>query len=93
MTTDDIKAMIPQWLTADEQRRIQAMFSPPIALEELAPILTNPKNWKRISKYYGGTEGDLQRIFDCRPLDDQLRLYVLTDRADTKVLRYTFRSE
>ncbi len=71
MTTDDIKAMIPQWLTADEQRRIQAMFSPTPSLEELAPILRNPKNWKRISKYYGGTEGDLLRVFDCRPLDDQ----------------------
>ena len=40
-----------------------------------------------------GAVFSLQRILDCRPLNDQLRLYVLTNRADTKVLRYTFRNE
>jgi hypothetical protein len=33
-----------------------------------------------------GYEDKIERMFDCEPLDDQLRAYVETDSTDTTVL-------
>lgn len=42
-------------------------------------------NWKRISKRTID-QGQIERVFDCKYLYDQLRAYVVTDYWDEQVL-------
>lgn len=71
--------------------------------------VSDPKNWKRIQKYrddndlvdnYGLAAGSYpagsrgwMRVFDCKPLDDQLRAYVVTDPDDKVIVSCEFEGE
>ncbi len=76
MKTDDIKILIPQWVTDTVISDIGGQFDPPILA--LEAIMKNIKNWKRENKIIY-PDGKIERIFDCRPLDGQLRLYVVSE--------------
>ena len=43
------------------------------------------KNWKRMYKGKRYASGDIERAFDCRPFDGQLRAYVRTDENDVEI--------
>lgn len=77
------------------------------AREFIRASVVDPRNWRRISKYrddndlednYGvhgfppGSRGWM-RVFDCRPLDDQLRCYVLSDPEDSSIVMINFEGE
>lgn len=77
---EKLKEAIEQiWLDGDEQN----YPTPQDVLNMLQSLCTNPKNWKRHTKYKDSS-GNIIRIFDCRPFDDQLRAYV-TER-DGKII-------
>jgi len=68
------------WLIRNE-------FDPPLTEEELEKTL-KIKNWKQEYKSsYQKLNGKkyIERIFDCRPFDSQLRGYVYTDENDTRI--------
>jgi hypothetical protein len=55
-------------------------------------------NWKRMSKrrvgkYARFPEDCWERGFDCKPLDDQLRAYVITDSLDENILSIVIQGE
>lgn len=71
--------------------------------------VSDPKNWKRVEKrrddndlvrayglnpgsYPDGSRGWV-RVFDCGPLDDQLRAYVVTDPDDSVIVSCEFEGE
>lgn len=88
--TEEIKSLIPTWLTDEEIERLRNEFIPAIPKEKFEQIVKNEKSWKRDSKR--SIEGGFERVFDCRPLDSQLRLYVITDRENNITSHY-FQSE
>jgi len=56
------------------------------------------RNWKRISKAKVGKftrfpEDSVERVFDCKPLEDQLRAYVITDATDDQILSLVVQGE
>lgn len=53
---------------------------------EIIDSATKAKNWKRIIKRVTES-GNIQRVFDCLPLDDQLRAYVTSNSTDTEILK------
>jgi hypothetical protein len=81
ISSDDCKKAIVDWVKArpghvakqfcDIDRNAIQAFEAPSLLE---------KNWKRMSKFTDGN-GITERIFDCRPYDDQLRGYVYDNGA------------
>ena len=91
--SDNIKSLIPIWLTDAEIAKIRSQFTlSPHDEEFLKPeLLRNPKNWKRILKE--NDQGLISRIFDFRPADDQLRLHVITDREDKDIVAHLFQGE
>jgi len=91
--SDKIKALIPTWLTDAYIENIRSQFTlSPQDEEFLKPeLLRNPKLWKRMSKE--NDRGLITRCFDFRPADDQLRLYVVTDKEDKNVVAYLFQGE
>ena len=89
--TKALRELIPSWITDSKVERLRKEFDPIMPFQDLKNLMINPSNWKRICKFQHGNE--IERIFDCRPLDDQLRLYVYTDLAEQKVLRFKFQTE
>lgn len=89
--TTVIKGKIPSWVSDSEVNRLRKEFDPEMLFQELKDIMINPSNWKRDCKFQSAHE--ITRIFDCKPLDDQLRLYVYTDLTETKILRIEFQTE
>ena len=53
------------------------------------------KNWKReykeICSYH--SPNGIERMFDCRPFDSQLRAYVYTDDSDSHILEIDIHGE
>jgi hypothetical protein len=70
--TEECKQAVVDYCQA-HKREICAQFIPPLDDKQFAQTLL-VKNWKRISKEEDG--GIIERAFDCRPFDDQLRAYV-----------------
>ena len=93
MTTNDIKKMIPQFVTDAVVAGIQAQFTQPTP--GLKEHMQDPKNWARVNKYRNGTycNDGWCRVFNYKIFDDQLRLYVFTDSKDLSVLKHTFSVE
>lgn len=78
------KATIVEYLK-NRRQELDAEFDAPLTDEEFQATLTE-KNWKRISKQiFDVNPKRYERIFDCRPFDDQLRAYVYTDENDTNI--------
>jgi len=64
--------------------------------------MANEKNWKRKDKRgcdtahgeaYGVPIGSWERCYDCTPLDDELRCYVISNKEDTQILHIRFAGE
>lgn len=86
-----LKLLIPTFATDDEVRRLCGRFVPLVPFTEMAEHIRKPSNWKRIGKER--VAGTILRTFNCAPLDDQLRLYVVTDSSDTVVVNHYFQDE
>jgi hypothetical protein len=87
MNSEEIKKLIPSWLDYPLVERLRKEFE--LSKEDFDKKAKNPKKWKRIVKE---KRGELTlRIFDCKPFDDQLRLYVITERE--KIIKIDFRTE
>lgn len=74
---------------------IKNEFEPPLTDEELKETL-KIKNWKREYKAKQSTRGGrtiIERLFDCRPFDSQLRAYVYTDENDIIIEKIDVRGE
>jgi hypothetical protein len=93
LSTETIKNMIPAWLTDQAIAEIRAQFDEPNDPRLSTDSLRNPKNWRRIHKSRGFLGRGWERIFDYRPAEDQLRLYVYSDDADETVVEYFFSAE
>lgn len=50
------------------------------------------KNWKRMSKSKN-KDGTIERGFNCKPFEDQLRAYVKTTNNDDKILAIIVQGE
>ena len=91
-SSDLIKKSIPQWIVP-EIERLRHEFRPVLEIDAFKKDATQPKNWKQISKEkvrsLRGNEA-VKRSFNCDPLDDQLRLYVWTNKTDTELVAFQF---
>jgi len=66
---------------------IKDEFVPPLTDKELEETF-EVKNWKREYKIKEQTANGrkiIERLFDCRPFDSQLRAYVYTDENDSRI--------
>jgi hypothetical protein len=93
MGTEVLRGLIPSWVSDSEVERIRKEFDPEMPFQELKDIMTKSSNWKRIQKFQNDKNSPIERLFDCKPLDDQLRLLVYTDATDTKVIKIRFQTE
>jgi hypothetical protein len=91
LNTEDIKNKIPEWLTRSEIDRLKSEFvsEEPEFYNSFESVVSNPKNWKRIIKKK--VENGIERVFDCKPLDDQLRFYIITNNED--IIEHYFSAE
>ena len=89
MDSKEIKTLIPSWINSQVET-LRKQFDPEIEKEEFETLTKNPKNWKRIIKQKDGE--NILRVFDCKPFDDQLRLYVLLDSSG-KIISFEFQTE
>jgi len=89
--TDTIKKQIPAWMTDAEIERLRNQFDPAISTAVFAFVTRAASSWKRESKNHWGA--GYERVFDCRPYEQQLRCYVYTDPTDTHIVRYVFQTE
>ena len=75
---------------------IKNEFYPILTDEEVKKVL-HTDNWKRDYKqkdpYSSPGKILIERMFDCRPFDSQLRAYVYTDETDSKILEIDVRGE
>jgi len=73
MNTAECKELIVKWCQKNEDF-ICEQFSPRLTHSQFL-LSTKEANWKRIIKTKDGN--DIERVFDCKPFDDQLRAYVV----------------
>lgn len=92
VTTAWIKGQIVTWLTPEELARIARQFDPQQQVWHNEAALKTPSNWARETKSRE-RDGTIERVFDFRPFEQQLRLYVYTTADDSAVLRYVFQGE
>jgi len=88
-STETIKPMIVKWCK-DNMWIVRGQFSPMLP-EKDAQVCLLEKNWKRMSKEKDGET--ITRGFDCKPFDDQLRAYVVTDKNDSRILSIIVQGE
>ncbi len=89
ISTGQCKNLIVQEITNSISKILSFGFSQSEAEEAL-----KVSNWKRESKGKQFGEGpNIERAFDCRPLDSQLRAYVITDPTDTIVIHISISGE
>lgn len=88
-TTERLRSVIALFAKSSAAH-ITAQFVPPSP--EAAAAATVAANWRRITKQCL-PNGCIERVFDCRPLDDQLRATVITDSRDTAVLSVSIEGE
>jgi len=101
LTTGAIKAMIAEWLNDVEVKHLYDCYSEiDMDLTAFGKLIRDSRNWRRTTKRKVRGEMtvveaalDWERTFDCRPLDDTLRLYVRTDPTDSEVVRHNFQTE
>lgn len=102
LTTFDCKKAIVAWLTPERREELKKEFvgggTEETRMIEQETIKEN--NWKRRGKaktqyqtHQDVPVGSVERSFDCAPFDDQLRAYVYTDSADTKIIRIVVQGE
>ena len=74
--------------------KIKDEFEPRLTDEEVEKSFII-KNWKReykeICSYH--SPNGIERMFDCRPFDSQLRAYVYTDDSDSHILEIDIHGE
>lgn len=85
--------LISGWATAEEIERLRKEFDPPYSFEDFCNIMRTRENWSQMVVTRNKREGHIERVFDCKPLNDQLRLYVSSDLADEKIIEHTFQTE
>ena len=73
ITTAQCKEQISKWCQQNEDF-VCNEFSPKLTHSQFL-LSTKEANWKRMSKTKNGNE--IERVFDCKPFDDQLRAYVV----------------
>lgn len=75
---------------------IKKEFEPELTDEEVK-VTFDDNNWRRLSKskdsYMIPGRTIIERLFDCRPFDDQLRAYVYTDESDQHILTIDIHGE
>ena len=75
---------------------IKKEFVPELTDEQVQQAFDD-NNWKRRSKskdsYMIPNRTVIERMFDCKPFDDQLRAYVYTDESDQHILRIDIHGE
>lgn len=89
ITTADCKSAIAEWCKAHAEH-VSRQFVDPLTSDEQA-LAEKASNWARIEK--SRTKDGIQREFDCRPFDDQLRAIVLTNHDDTKIISLVIQGE
>lgn len=75
--TEECKQVVVDYCQAHKQE-ICNEFDPPLDDKSFEQTLL-VKNWKRESKEEDG--GIIERAFDCRPLDSQLRAYMKASKT------------
>ncbi len=93
ITTAYIKSLIPNWWTSQELEQFRNKFIPAIPLVDFKKEVLNTKNWKRETKQKEYDSNNIERTFDCRSFEGQLRLYVCTDSIDSNILNHYFQTE
>ena len=94
MTSADCVRAIVQWCAANRST-LDREFVQPLTDQEWQAACA-PKSWKRMSKgktHWSDHVQGIERCFDCRPFDDQLRADVVTDPTDTTILTLTVQGE
>jgi hypothetical protein len=89
LTTDICKGLIVKKVKLYIDK-IGNEFVPPLNRNELMPAC-EVKCWKRMYKEH--QDHTWTRAFDCKPYDDQLRAYVVSDDTDTEVLKVEIQTE
>lgn len=87
-----LKRVIASSVTDSEVEKLRKEFLPELDFADLKGKMTEPSNWKQISKVRTD-DNKIERIFDCKPLEDQLRCYILTDSSDTRIVELYFQTE
>lgn len=90
ISTKQIKENIATWIIPQIERLCKE-FVPEYSKKEFQTLTEKPSNWKRMCK--DKSFNKIERIFDCKPFDDQLRLYVYTNLEDTEIISYSFHTE
>ena len=79
----------------ERKEQIRNEFVPPLRDEELA-FMFDPQNWEILNEepdeFIFGKKV-MERIYNCEPLDDQLRAYVYTDMKDKTILKVEVQTE
>lgn len=71
--SDDCKHAIVSWCAGNENQ-VCSLFIPALSHDQYLQTL-DIASWKRMRKET--INGEILRVFDCKPFDDQLRAYVL----------------
>lgn len=93
LSAEAIRGLIPGWATAEEIERLRNEFDPPLSFEDLLNIMREFDNWSQIVILRDKRNGHIERVFDCKPLGDQLRLHVFSDLTDEKIVEHVFQTE
>lgn len=93
LSAEAIRDLIPGWAKAEEIERLRKEFDPPYSFEDLCNIIRTRENWSQIVVTRDKRRGHIERVFDCRPLDDQLRLHVFSDLEDERITDHVFQTE
>lgn len=93
LSAETIRDLIPGWAVAEEVDRLRKEFDPPYSFEDFCNIMRTRENWSQIIVIRDERKGHIERVFDCKPLDDQLRLHVISDLADERIISHFFQTE
>ena len=90
--TETAKQLIPSWLDETQLENLYQQLAPTgqllrLTKDAFSSLVKDSENWKRESKQK--IDGNLQRVLDCRPLNNCLKLQVITD-ANEQVIRHSF---
>jgi len=89
ITTAICKTAIAQYCRENPEE-VSRQFVSPLTEDEQGQAAAE-RNWARIAKR--NTADGVEREFDCRPFDDQLRAIVLTDTTDTSIISVVVQGE
>jgi hypothetical protein len=86
-STEIVEAFTGHGESLDDPEVIAALEpGEPEHIRSLIEAAKDPKNWSRKSKTkeFGGS--NIERVFDLKPADDQIRAHVFTNPDDTQIV-------